>query len=178
MPPQPAVLLIGPPAAGKSRVGRKVASYLSLPFIDTDSAIVREHGPIADIFATRGEAEFRALEREQVARALETDAVVSLGGGAVLDPLTQASLSGQRVVLLTVSADAVEKRITGTRRPLLASEDSAGRMAAWRALSEGRRPIYEALATKAWDTSRRPVTVISREIADWVMEDMAGTASK
>jgi shikimate kinase len=176
--PQPAVLLIGPPAAGKSRVGRKVASFLELPFIDTDSAIVREHGPIADIFASRGEAAFRALERDQVSLALRSHAVVSLGGGAVLDPQTQESLRGQRIVLLTVSPGAVEKRITGTRRPLLASEDSAGRLAAWSALSEARRPIYESLATKTWDTSRRPVTVISREIADWVMEDMAGSTGK
>ncbi|MDO8338165.1 MAG: shikimate kinase, partial [Microcella sp.] len=81
----PVVVLIGPPAAGKSRVGKRVARILDLPVIDTDKVIAAEHGPIPEIFAAHGEPHFRALERAAVVDALRERAVVSLGGGAVLD---------------------------------------------------------------------------------------------
>ena len=60
---------------------------LGLPFVDTDELIVRAHGAVAGIFAERGEAGFREIEREVVAfeldEAARSDRVVSLGGGAV-----------------------------------------------------------------------------------------------
>ncbi len=87
------VVLIGPPGAGKTTVGRRVAKALGLPFTDTDRAIVQAHGSIADIFREHGEPRFRQLERAQVAAALAEDGVVSLGGGAVLDPATRADLA-------------------------------------------------------------------------------------
>ncbi|MEO8907496.1 MAG: shikimate kinase, partial [Microbacteriaceae bacterium] len=96
------IVLIGPPAAGKSRVGKRLARRLGLAYVDTDAMIVRDHGAIADIFAVHGEERFRALERTAVEVALREDAVVSLGGGAVLDPLTQNDLRGRVVVLLTI----------------------------------------------------------------------------
>jgi len=177
---RPIVVLIGPPAAGKSRIGKKIAKYLEHDFIDTDSAIVAEHGPISDIFSTSGETEFRRIERQAVARALATDAVVSLGGGAVMDEQTRRDLLSHRVVLLTVTADAVAKRITGKlakgqKRPLLAAETAESALEAWQHLVDTRRPVYESLATATWDTSVRPITAIAREIADWATKDMAGT---
>ena len=178
MPSHPSIVLIGPPAAGKSRVGRKVAKYLEHDFIDTDTVIVAEHGPIADIFRDRGEPAFRAIERDVVAQALATDAVVSLGGGAVLDEQTRQALHSQRVVLLTVSADAAARRISGKRRPLLAAEAAEDRLAAWEELFEARRDIYESLARRSWDTSERPITSIARDIAEWVQEDMSGAANR
>ncbi|HEU4806994.1 MAG TPA: shikimate kinase [Homoserinimonas sp.] len=183
MPSRPAVVLIGPPAAGKSRIGRKTAKYLDLDFLDTDSVIVAEHGPIADIFLTRGEAAFRAIEREVVERALGTGGVVSLGGGAVLDEQTRDALRAHRVVLLTVSAEAVERRISGRlakdqRRPLLAADTTGDRLAAWQKLVDSRRSVYESLATSTWDTSERPITAIAREIADWAEKDMTGAIDR
>lgn len=182
MPPRPVVVLIGPPAAGKSRIGRKIAKYLQHGFVDTDSMIVAENGPIAEIFSTRGEAAFRAIERSVVARALETDGVVSLGGGAILDQQTRQDLGSQRVVLLTVSAAAAGRRINGQpaksqRRPLLAADTTEERLAAWQSLVDSRRGVYEALATRSWDTSERPITAIAREIADWANTEMTGTTA-
>ncbi len=155
------VALIGPPAAGKSRVGRKLARRLGVPFTDTDAVIVSEHGPIAEIFASQGEAVFRALERDAVARALTAGGVVSLGGGAVLDPSTRRDLRHTRVVLLTVSPDAVAARIDDGRRPLVHD------LRSWRELVAQRMPLYESLADYSADTSRRPVTTIVEEIARW-----------
>jgi shikimate kinase len=178
MQSRPAVVLIGPPAAGKSRIGRKVAKYLDHDMIDTDSVIVAENGPIADIFRDKGEPAFRAIERDVVAQALATSAVVSLGGGAVLDEQTRQAMRSQRVVLLTVSPDAVARRISGQRRPLLAAETAEDRLAAWQRLVDARRSVYEALATRSWDTSERPITAIAKEIADWVKEDMTEAANR
>jgi shikimate kinase len=179
MATHPSVVLIGPPAAGKSRIGRKVARYLHRDFIDTDSVIVAEHGPIAEIFRDRGEPAFRTIEREVVARALATDAVVvSLGGGAVLDEQTRLDLRNQRVALLTMNADAAARRISGQRRPLLAAETGEDRLAAWQQLLDARRSIYEGLATRSWDTSERPITAIAEEIAEWAGTDRAGTGNR
>src|SRR5690606_22292590 len=97
------VVLIGAPGAGKTKTGKRVARALGVPHLDTDKLIVAEHGPVADIFAEHGEARFRELEREAVAAALREDAIVSLGGGAVLDPTTRDALRGLPVVQLTVT---------------------------------------------------------------------------
>jgi shikimate kinase len=162
MSPTPALVLIGPMGSGKSRVGRRVAKLLGTGFVDTDSIIVTEHGPIAAIFDEHGEAYFRELERAAVAGALESDGVVSLGGGAVLDPHTQELLAGCRVVFLTVSAEAVEARIGGGTRPLV-----RGGVAEWERIFAERRPVYENLASETFDTSRRPYSRIAEEVAQW-----------
>jgi shikimate kinase len=161
---RPLLVLIGPPAAGKTRLGKRVARLLGTPFIDTDKRIVARHGPISALFAEHGEEHFRSLERDEVASALTENAVVSLGGGAVLDADTQHALSGHRVVLLTVSPEAVVARITDAKRPLVAGIDS------WLALVEARTPIYERLATRTFDTSHRPLDAIASEIAAWIKE--------
>lgn len=162
-PDRPILVVIGAPGAGKTRVGKKVARLLKVPFIDTDRRIVLRHGPIAQIFTGRGEDHFRRVERVEVARALTEPAVVSLGGGAVLDLETQRELAGLPVVLMTVSAEAVAGRI-GTRRPLLRE----GGVEAWEKLVEARRDTYERLATRTWDSSSRPIDQIAEEIADWI----------
>jgi shikimate kinase len=163
----PLLVLIGPPGAGKTKVGKRVARALQLPFTDTDKRIVAEHGPIAAIFAEHGEPHFRALERVHVAAALAGGGIVALGGGAILDPRTQADLRAHRVALVTVDADAVGERIEGAKRPLLAS----GGVAAWKVLVEQRRPIYEALASRTFDSSRRPMQAVADEVLQWLSEE-------
>jgi shikimate kinase len=148
--------------SGKTKLGKRVAAILGKPFVDTDRMIVAGHGSISAIFAELGEAHFRALERVAVEDALAQDAVVALGGGAILNADTQTDLAGRRVALITVSAAAVEPRIAGTKRPLV-----TGGIASWVAIMEARREIYERLATRTWDSSSRPLTTIAEEIADW-----------
>jgi len=151
--------------AGKTRVGKRVARLLGVPFTDTDRVIVAEHGPIAAIFDERGEDVFRELEREAVAAALATDHVVALGGGAVLAPETQERLAGQRVVYLTVDADSVAPRLAGGSRPLVRDG-----VEAWQRILDERRPIYERLAGITIDTSRRPNDAIAEEVAAWARQ--------
>ncbi|TFC97117.1 shikimate kinase [Cryobacterium breve] len=156
------LVFIGPMAAGKTKIGRRVAKALDVPFIDTDHRIVEEHGPIKGIFEQHGEDYFRALERQAVAQALTEQAVVSLGGGAVLDAHTQADLAGCSVVYLSVSSRAVGARIGGGKRPLLRNG-----IADWKRIYAQRRPVYESLADIGFDTSHRPLDDIADDVVNW-----------
>ena len=161
---RPVVVLIGAPGAGKTRLGKRIAKLLGVPFIDTDKRIVARHGIIAKIFAEHGEEHFRRLERDAVAEALHEDAVVALGGGAVMHELTKSDLANHVVVQLTVSPEAVEARIAGDKRPLVNGIE------AWTALVESRRDVYDALAHRSFDTSSRPLDTIAAEIVSWIQE--------
>ena len=161
--PEPLLIVIGPPGAGKSRLGKKVARLLRVDFVDTDRRIVAKHGSIPQIFAEYGEEWFRKVERLEVAKALGERTVVSLGGGAILNQETQGDLAGKRVAHVTVSAEAVHSRIANSVRPLL-----TGGVESWKQLVEERREIYERLASRTWDSSDRTVTSMAHEIAEWV----------
>lgn len=158
----PPVVLIGPMGAGKTRIGKRVARILGTGFVDTDKVIAAEHGPIPEIFATQGEGHFRALERAAVVDALAGDDVVALGGGAILDDETRADLTEHRVVLVTVTAEAVAPRIADARRPLLRDG-----LTDWERIYADRRHLYEQLACFTVDTSHRPIDAVAREVVAW-----------
>lgn len=162
----PRLVLIGPMGSGKTRLGKRVARLLGDTFRDTDKMVVAMHGPIDELFERHGEAHFRALERDAVASAIALGGVVSLGGGAVLDAATRATLEGLPVVALAVTAEAVERRIDMESRPLLHD----GGMAAWQRIYDERRPIYEAVAAHRLDTSHRSDAELAVELAEWVRE--------
>lgn len=165
-PLRPVVVLIGAPGAGKSRIGKRLAKLIGVPFVDTDKRIVAAHGPITTIFAEHGEPYFRVLEREQVSRALTEHAVVSLGGGAVLDAETQTDLTPLTVVQLSVTEAALAGRNLGSKRPLLVNGIDS-----WRELVATRAPLYNALADRTFDTSVIPAERVAEQIADWLKED-------
>jgi shikimate kinase len=93
--------------AGKSTVGRLLASRLGWPFRDIDAVLTAEHRhTVAEIFARHGEEHFRALEAEAIARTIEEDSVViALGGGAI-------ETEAVRSILFTNAADAAQKTLT------------------------------------------------------------------
>lgn len=160
----PRVVLIGPPGSGKSTVGAALANALGVAFHDTDAAIETAQGcSIADLFLAEGEAHFRALERAEVARALQDeDGVLALGGGAPLDPASQAGLAAHTVVFLDVGIADAARRIGFDRsRPLLAVNPRG----TWLRLMNERRPVYERLATHVIDTAGRAPETIAADIA-------------
>ena len=115
-----AVVLIGPPGAGKSSVGSLLASELGVPFADTDVEVARAAGkPVGDIFVDDGELVFRELERGAVARGLDAvgpeGGVLALGSGAVLDPDVRRMLAGQVIVYLEAGFATVAKRASPAR---------------------------------------------------------------
>jgi 3-dehydroquinate synthetase len=129
--------LIGFMGAGKTTAGQEVAERTGRPFVDTDQEIERRHGPIPELFE-RGEAEFRHLEEQVVAEALAgPDAVIALGGGAILSEATRERLRAQAfTVWLDVDVDAAWERVRGSDRPLAQREED------FRRLFETRRPLY------------------------------------
>jgi 3-dehydroquinate synthetase len=129
--------------AGKTTLGAEVADRLGRPFRDVDAELEHAHGPIADLFETRGEAAFRELEAELVAEVCRREpSVVAVGGGAVETPGLVEGLDAL-VVHVDVDVDAAWERVRGSERPL-ARDD-----AAFRRRYELRRPLYEAVADAA-----------------------------
>ncbi|GAA1197543.1 shikimate kinase [Brevibacterium paucivorans] len=164
------IALIGPPAAGKSTIGRLLAERLDIPLRDTDARIVEQHGDIQQIFASRGEARFREIEREVVRKSLrellDRPGVVSLGGGAILNPGTRAQLKHPaiKVITIMIDADVARVRLGGSRRPLL--DDDADPVAAWQALVDERRPLYESVSTATVSASNEPPSTVVNRVVD------------
>lgn len=160
---RPVAVLIGPPGAGKTTIGRALAEALGVGFHDTDTAIEVDQGcSISDIFVLDGEPAFRALERAEVARAVGAESgVVALGGGAPIDPATREVLADHTVVFLDVGiADAAKRVGFDGSRPLLAINPRA----TWTKMMNERRPTYEGLATVRVDTAGRAVADVVAEI--------------
>ena len=136
--------LIGFMGAGKSALGAEAARRLERPFVDLDRELEGELGaPVAEIFATRGEATFREAEEELTVEALADPqpGVLALGGGAVTSERVREALAERALaVLVDVEPDEAWRRVAGTGRPLASDE------ASFRALLEERRPLYEAAA--------------------------------
>ena len=163
---RPNLALIGFMGVGKSTIGRLCARRLGYGFRDTDFAISLRMGrTIPDIFASLGEAEFRAIEREIVAElAAMPRTVISTGGGVVLDPLNVDVLRAHgRVVWLRATPEVILRRVGDARaRPLLAGEgDRSQRVLE---MLEERTPIYNAAADYSVDTNDRPPYQIVQEI--------------
>lgn len=165
----PSVVLVGPPGAGKSTVGRLVAQALGVGFRDTDLDVEQAAGkPISEIFFDDSEAAFRALEQRAVAAGLaEHDGVLSLGGGAVLSEATRRLLRGHHVVLLSVglSGAATRTGLSGNR-PVLALNPRA----TLRELLAARAPLYAEVASASVDTDQRTPGQVAVE----VLATMAG----
>jgi shikimate kinase len=161
------VVLIGPPGAGKSTVGRIVADRLGVAFVDTDALVEERSGSsISDLFVVHGEPHFRALEAAAVAGAITAaDAVVALGGGAPMTPATDEALAAlgerARIVFLDVGiADAAGRVGFDTSRPLLAVNPRS----TWVRLMAQRRPTYERLADLVVDTAGRSPEAVAADL--------------
>jgi shikimate kinase len=141
--PRRTIVLVGLMGAGKTRIGRRIAARLELPFVDSDRVIEAAAGEtIEEIFANRGERAFREGERRVILRLLaEPVQVVATGGGAFMDPLTRAAITERGVsVWLRADLDVLTARVARrSNRPLLKAGDPRAILAE---LIEQRYPIY------------------------------------
>jgi shikimate kinase len=174
----PAVILIGPPGAGKSSVGRALAQRLNVELRDTDALIEKRVGTsVSEIFLDKGEAFFRECEREIVLEELQSfSGVLALGGGSVMDPISAQALKkcADPIIFLDVSLASAAPRIGFNRdRPLLVGNPRAK----WQELMNIRRPIYEGLATITVQTDSGTPAQIATQIAEKLAEKRSADAT-
>lgn len=163
----PHLVLVGLMGTGKSTVGAACAQALGRPFVDTDDLVAVAAGAsVEEIFATQGEAAFRAYERAAVAEACERaePTVIACGGGVVLDPANRDRLRrAGHVVLLTASPEALAARVgRGRGRPLLAG-DAEGTL---ERLGRERAEAYAAAAEVTVDTTGRSIAEVTGAVLD------------
>lgn len=167
MKPAPNLALVGPMGAGKSSVAALLAPLLGLQGADTDADVERSAGmAIAALFERDGEARFRALERDTLARRLAGNGqVLATGGGVVLDPGNRALLR-QRAFVVHLHATPAEQaaRLRGDHgRPLLQGPDPTERL---QRLAAERDPLYAQVADLRIDTGgHSPAQVAQRVLA-------------
>ena len=166
----PLLVLVGPPASGKTTVGTALAQALGADFRDTDHDIEASTGSsVPDLFVSQGEPHFRALEEQAVAAALHGhEGVLALGGGAVTSAATRELLvsyvrDGGTVVWLDVDLPSAAKRVGLSRdRPILGVNPRA----MLRHMLETRAPLYAEVATVTVQTGgRAPGDVVAEILA-------------
>jgi len=171
--------------AGKSTVGALVARRLGWSFMDTDEEVARSTGQaVSELFGSVGEQVFREEEARALIAAVAgtSTVVVSVGGGAVLDPSNRAILRRSGLVVwLRARLETLAERVgDGTGRPLLAGVGStsvAGTpLQALVRLEVERNPLYFEVADAVVDVDG----VSAEELAECVAElvERAAGASK
>ena len=152
--------LVGFMGTGKSTVGRQVARQMNFEFLDSDHEIERLQGqPVSKIFAERGEAAFRAMEREFIERGHPASGcIVACGGGLVVPPGMLELLRSRGVVIcMHAPIETILKRtLHAIHRPLLQVEDPEQRL---RELYAQREELYRRTGTMVL-TDKRPLREI------------------
>jgi shikimate kinase len=165
------VFLCGFMATGKSSVGSRLADLIGYEFVDMDTLIEAETGmSIPEIFSSRGEPAFRALESQMVDQMVaRTGWVVATGGGTIANPENLRKLQSAGVVItLTAEIEVILKRVGhAADRPMLHGQVKPERV---RELLKARAPFY-AQADFTIDTSSKSIEEVAREIADRIRSE-------
>ena len=160
------VFLIGPMGAGKTTIGRHLATLLHKRFVDVDHEIEKRTGvSIPVIFEIEGEAGFRRRESAAIDELTRNqDIVLATGGGAVLLEENRKLLT-ERGTVVYLQADIetlVERTRRDRNRPLLQTDDPRGKI---EELLRQREPIYRETADVIVDTGQRAPSSVARDIA-------------
>lgn len=163
------IYLIGPMGAGKSTIGRQLASALNMEFFDTDFEIERRCGAdIPWIFDVEGEEGFRQREIQVLADLSElSQCVIATGGGIVTREENRAQLnkSGFVVYLEASEKQQLERTSRDKKRPLLQVDDP---LEVIQALMVVREPLYLDLADVVVKTDRRAPKRVAADIANTI----------
>lgn len=163
---QRSIVLVGLMGAGKTAIGRKIATALGLAFIDSDQEIEDvSRMSIPELFELYGEPEFRALEQRVIARVLEGGPqILSTGGGAYMNSHTREAIASNAVsVWLKADLDLLMERVSKKQnRPLLKNDNPR---AVLERLMNERYPVY-ALADLTVVTRDERKEVIAAEVIE------------
>lgn len=163
------IFLIGPMGAGKSSVGKYLATKLDMDFYDSDEELEKRTGvDIGWIFDLEGEQGFAKREMSVIAElAALRNIVLATGGGSVIPVETQEVLSKSGVVIyLDVSLEYQHTRtVNESRRPLLRVHN---REEVIEKLHQERAPIYESLADYRVLTDNRSVQAVAEDVMQWL----------
>lgn len=158
------IVLTGFMGTGKSTVGKVLAELTERDFVDTDDLIEATHGPISDIFATKGQEAFREMEYEAAqSLADRSGLVIATGGRFMLDPRNAEALGTAAVYCLFAGVDTILQRVLpdGSTRPLLAGDDPRGTILSLLAERAGLYGAFEQVPT-----DNRTPTDIAQDIAE------------
>lgn len=163
------IFLIGPMGAGKSSVGKYLASKLDMDFYDSDEELENRTGvDIGWIFDLEGEEGFRRREIDVIADLAHlSNIVLATGGGSVMSPEVQNVLRHHGVIIyLDVSLEFQHTRtVNESRRPLLRVQN---RKEVIEKLHRERVPVYESLADYRILTDNRNVQIVAEDIIQWL----------
>lgn len=167
------VFLIGPVGAGKSTIGRQLASELKLNFVDSDREIEQRCGVDIDwIFDIEGETGFRKREQEVLSDLANRQGIVlATGGGAVIlsENRTLLSSRGKVVYLQASIKQQLERTAKDKKRPLLQVEDKESQL---KKLMEEREPLYQEIADITIETSDTTVRNVVQKITNLLIEEV------
>ena len=162
------LVLIGYRASGKTSVGKRLSGLLARPFYDTDAIIREQTGKtVKEIVLEGGWPAFRQAEKAAIADlARNKEAVIALGGGAVLDPANVEALKpGGCFIWLQAGLETIQERLRGVgegdgQRPPLAppGQEGDGEILA------RRSPVYRAVADLAVDTEGKTIETVAGEV--------------
>lgn len=185
-PPARHVVLVGLMGSGKSTVGRRLAALLGRAFVDADDALEEiADRTIADVFATDGEAAFRALEADVLEELLEhhEPTVIASGGGVVLSLESRNRLRGPTVTTVWLDADPAflaSRAKAKPHRPLLQGEDAA---VVLHRLHAERAPLYAEVADITVEVApfhrdeEKPKRALAARVADLLAAHESGVTA-
>lgn len=166
------IFLIGPVGAGKSTIGRQLASALKMDFFDSDREIEKRCGVDIDwIFDLEGEAGFRQREQDILDELANRQGIVlATGGGAVTlaDNRTLLSSRGKVVYLQASIEQQVQRTARDKKRPLLQVEDKKAQLMK---MMEEREPLYREISDITVETTGSTVRNIVQRIVHLLMEE-------
>jgi|SRR3989344_207848 len=164
------VTLIGMAGAGKSHIGKRLAGYLDLKFLDIDTVMEEERGkPLEEILEEMGDEEFMRAEAHAIISATKgkDGLVFSPGGSAVYEDDAMRHLrDNSTIVYLKVPFEVIQKRIGGTKARM-------GRLVGlgkktFRELYDERHPLYERYAHLTIDTEKLSAEGIIAAVSDFL----------
>lgn len=161
------IVIIGFMGSGKTRVGKRLAKDLNLPFIDVDRIITKKFNmSVKEVFERFGEPFYRALETLAIKSLIEDKErkVLSLGAGLPIQEQNQKYLKELgTVVYLKGSYSVLKKRLEGSNNPLIEGSDQEDKI---KKLLKQRDPVYARFADIQVETGVKPFEGLIEEIEE------------